>query len=91
MEVVWEQRGESQGSLWEMVAFEPDLRGWVEKSPSNESGCGYSGRGNGCLRRQLGPMLKGHLKPGQGTARQSVGARNADICLSFRKLSLAAE
>lgn len=42
-EVVWGHRGESQGSLWELAAFEADLR-VSGKSPSNkvfwtESGC----------------------------------------------------
>lgn len=58
MEVVWEQRGESQGSLWELVAFEPDLRGRMEKSPSSESGCGYSGRGNGASEVSRDPCSR---------------------------------
>lgn len=34
-EVVWGQTGESQGSLWELAAFEAGLR-MSGKSPSNE-------------------------------------------------------
>lgn len=79
MAVVWEQRGASQGRFWELVAFEPDLRGRV----------GIGGWGTSQVSWES--TLKGLYTPDQGVREvRCWGQGVLDICLGFRKLFLAA-